>query len=246
MKRSTLYPSAIVSVATVVALAGVAPAHSVPEGPLSIDTSTISQITTNDCAELAVTYYLATAPADLADWVVDGDIVDAAGASRGSVFEFETLPVTQASDTYRVCGLPFGTSTFTLAVDLRGYSRTLDNVYRGRYLKTFYVTRNEPPAPTVKGKSTLKTGKPALTSRRAHVQLGLSVKVQGCTEPRVLTLRGLKNANSARWIKIRTQKISASAYLRAKVPYKFTRVRAYLNEGAECKSAISRATTVRR
>lgn len=219
-------------------------AHGVPVGPLSVDTSALSQVTTSECAEVPITFYLASAPADVEDWVVDGDIVDSAGASRGWVFEYETLPVTQATDSYTICGLPLGTSTFTLAVDLRAYGSGSGSMYEGRYLKTFYITRNavsSPPPEPIKGKSELKLGRASLQNKSTHVRLVVRVTVKGCTEARPLVLRGLRGPSAARWTKIKSVRVNKSVLLRAKVPSKFVRVRAYLAEGKSCKGAISKA-----
>lgn len=230
-------------IVTTLAAVGVTPiAHAVPAGPLNVDTSTLSQVTTSECATVPITFYLQSAPADVEDWVVDGDIVDSAGASRGSVFEYETLPVTQATDTHTICGLPLGTSTFTLAVDLRAYGSGFESFYEGRYLKTFYLTRNAVPAPPpepIKAKSELKLGRPHIQQKTTHSKLVVPIKVKGCTESRALVLRGLTGPSAARWTKIKSVRVIKSVLLRAKVPNKFVRVRGYLAESDACKNAIS-------
>lgn len=242
MNRAIARRVATVIIAGVMTVtATTANAEAVPVGPLDIDTSTLSQVTTSDCAQVPITFYLVTAPADVEDWVVDGDIVDSAGASRGSVFEYETLPVSQATDTYSICGLPMGTSTFTLAVDIRAYGHDLDSFHEGRYIKTFYITRNAvvtpPPAPA-KGKSELKLGRVRLQEKASHVKVVVAVKVRGCTEDRALVLRAT-NPNYSRWAKVKAARITTRGVVSAKVPAKFTRARFYLAEGPTCKSDIS-------
>lgn len=221
-------------------MSGMAPAQAVPVGPLSVDTSTISLVTTSECVEVPITFYLATAPADVEDWVVDGDIVDAAGASRASVFEYETVPVTQTTSTYTMCGLAMGTNTFTLAVDLRAYGSS-DSYYQGRYLKTFHLVRNAPAPPPEpeKEKSRLELGRASIVPMGNYAQVVLPVTVKGCLERRALVIRGDRGGSAARWAKIKAVRVSKRVVIRAKVPDRFVRVRAYLAEGQDCLGAIS-------
>ena len=122
---------------------------------ITVSTTAPTATTTGACVSLPVTYYVAVSGTGVDDWGIDGDIISSAGASVDSVFEYEQAAVTQASNTYTLCGLVDGTNSFRLVATAEAYDWESTNDYkRTIYLdlpititKTVYVP--PPPAPVV-------------------------------------------------------------------------------------------------
>jgi hypothetical protein len=219
-------------------------AVAVPAGPLAVTTSSLSITTNYSCASVPLTWYLTSAPSGVDTWSVEGDIVDSTGASRGWIFEYEKLPVTQAGETFSICGLAEGTNTYTVAADVDAWTPSY-TMYSTRFVNTLTVTRTTPPPPppTPPAASTISfDGKPIWFKRATYARIGALAKVQSlCTGERTITLSGLRNGA---WRPLRTRAGYSSAYLRARVPYSFRHVRVEVAATARCQAAISRNVSV--
>lgn len=203
------------------------PAAAVPEGPLTVTTSSMTIGTTTSCATFPITWYLKSAPIDVSTWAIDGDIVDSAGASRGSIFEYESLPVTQATSSYTVCNLPEGPSTFTVAADVDAWSSSFYSHYAIKGSTTLTITRTTPPPPppVIINTQMVIDGKPTWFERRTYARIGALLEFRGAcaSGARDVTMTGRKASGG--WRKLASWTVDETAYLKAKVPYSFRKVR---------------------
>ena len=206
-----------------------APASAVDNGPLAVTTSSLSTSTSTSCATVPITWYLTSAPSDVDTWSVDGDIVDLGGASRGWIFHYEKLPVTQAGDTYTICGLVEGANTFTVAADVDAWTPSY-TMYSTRFTGTLTITRTTPPPPPppVFNTRMIVAGSPSWTERPDFARLLARIEFRGyaCkTGRRELILAGRRGAGD--WKVIGKTKVDSAhpTTVTAKVGYSFRKVR---------------------
>jgi hypothetical protein len=240
MKKTLLAP--IVALLALVATA--APVAAVPVGPLAVTTSSLSIAASYSCAQVPITWYLTSAPAGVDTWSIDGDIVDSAGASRGWIFEYEQLPVTQAGDTFDICGLAEGANTYTVAADVDAWTPDFD-MYSTRFTATLTITRTTPPPPPPPPPAATSVrfdGRPAWFKKKTHARMGALVEVKSsCSGERSITLSARR---SGAWKPLRRVAGYSSAYIKARVPYKYKQVRLEVAATPACLGATSRAVSV--
>jgi hypothetical protein len=206
-----------------------APATAVTTGPLAVSTSPLSINTSSSCATVPITWYLTSAPSGVTTWTVDGDIVDSAGASRGWIFEYENLPVTQAGESFQMCGLAEGTTSFTVAADIDAWTSEY-TMYSTRFVGSLTVTRTTPPPPPPPPPVTINTrmvvdGAPIWFMRRTYARIGAVIEFRGpCSSGRRdVTMSGKRSAGG--WKRITGWTVDETAYLKARVPHSFRTVR---------------------
>lgn len=218
----------------------------VPEGQLAVTTSPLTISTTSTCATLPLTWTLTSAPAGVTSWSVDGDIVDAAGASRGSIFEYERLPVTQAGEAFQICNLPEGVSTFNVAADIDAWTADY-TTYSTRFLGTLTVTRTTPPPPVIEQDKTRVTwvGKPSWEKWKSVAQLDAKVNVKSeCYDRRGVSLMGQRRPGGP-WKKLIGSRLdSGRVEIAYPVKYIYKRVRIEVAETLLCEGATSRSLVV--
>jgi hypothetical protein len=141
--------SSAITALAVVALAAVslvaAPAHA---GDFNVTHDNLNVATASSCATIPLTWNAMVNP-DAQNWGLDGDVINAAGASVHFIYEYEQAAVTTVTDTFTLCGLAVGANTFRLAVTAQAYDWT--DPYTGdRTLnidELFTVTYTPPPPP---------------------------------------------------------------------------------------------------
>lgn len=243
MKRVLAAAAAALSVV----VATTAQASAVVVGPLAVTTSSLAIATSYSCASVPLTWYLSSAPEGVDTWYVGGDIVDGTGASRGLIFEYEQLPVTQASDTFSICNLAEGVNTFTVAVDVDAWTPSF-TMYSTRFVSTLTITRTTPappppPPPAPPAATSVRfDGRPIWFERSKYARIGALVEITStCSEPRTVTLAASKGGG---WRALGSDRGYSSAYLKVRVPYKYKRVRLEVAGTAKCVGAISRSVKV--
>lgn len=192
------------------------------------------------CTSIPVTWYV-TVPAGTDYWVIEGDVLNAAGLSVDDFFELEDFPITQTSNTLSICGLT-GPGTFTF----RLYGQLRAEFDRGVVVldETFTVTVPAPappppppvPVPVPQNYTTmLKLDKNVWFKRATVARFGGSLEIDYscpaayCIGPgRKVSVQGLRNGN---WTTIYTKGgISSSVYLKIRVPYKYSKIRAEIDK----------------
>lgn len=225
------------------------PAQAVPDGPLAVSTSSLSIATSSSCATFPITWYLNSAPSGVDTWSVDGDIVDGAGASRGWIFEYESLPVSQAGASFTLCGLAEGANSFTVAADVDAWTPDYD-MYSTRFAGTLTVTRTTPPPPppVVFATRMVLNGDPFWIKRGTHARLIASIEFRGpcVVGKRSLTLSGRRSDGPWKLIGKTTVNSAERTSARARVPYSFRKVRFEVAATTSCTADRTAAIRVPR
>lgn len=209
------------------------PAHAAAGTELTVSTSPLNQSTSASCVTFPLTWFVSV-PDGAENWSVSGDIINAAGASSGTVFHYEQAAVTQATENFTLCGSP-GVTTYTLAAKVESidwtYPYTGDRTVQVSTPFTITYTPPPPPPAPVPATTNVRLGDSVrftLGKRKVLVRAVLKISYSGCgyycSPQRRSTVQARRRDGS--WPGVGTSTTSLHRLpFAVRVPYRYTHLR---------------------